>query len=297
MGYLFSSFALLSGAIKGFCGKKLGNLTKTLQSAVFFNTVRMLICICFGFVLVLFSGELKFISFAPDLILISILSGFSTSLFVISWLMIIQKSAYMLVDVFLTLGTIVPMCFCRFLFSETISPRQWIGYFILLAASLIMCSYNNSINMKLTISGIILLIFCGMANGFADLSQKIFVKNCPQTPTSVFNLYTYVVAAIVLGAFLIISCLRKGRMPDVPKENTKKGLHFIVIMAIALFLNSYFKTQAATYLDSAKLYPFNQGASLIISTLMSAIFFKEKITLKCILGIILAFVALMTINL
>ena len=125
MGYLFSSFALLSGAIKGFCGKKLGNLTKTLQSAVFFNTVRMLICICFGFVLVLFSGELKFISFAPDLILISILSGFSTSLFVISWLMIIQKSAYMLVDVFLTLGTIVPMCFCRFLFSEkSISPHS-----------------------------------------------------------------------------------------------------------------------------------------------------------------------------
>lgn len=295
MGYLFSSFALFAGAIKGFCGKKLGNITNSLQSAVFFNTVRMLICICFGAVFILLSGEWRSLSFSADLILISVLSGVSTSLFVVSWIIIIQKSAYMLVDVFLMLGTIVPMCFCRFIFSEMISARQWIGYFILVMASLIMCSYNNSIKMKLTFSGVALLIFCGISNGLADLSQKIFVKTCPEIPISVFNLYTYAASATVLGAFFLF--FRKGKKTDVPTENAKKGLPLIIIMAVALFLNSYFKTQAAVYLDSAKLYPFNQGASLIVATLMSAVFFKEKITVKCVLGIILTFASLMIINL
>ena len=68
-------------------------------------------------------------------------------------------------------------------------------------------------------------------------------------------------------------------------------------MSVCLFANSYFKTLAAGILPSAKLYPLNQGASLILSSFMSMIFFKEKMTGKCIIGIILSFIALLVINL
>ena len=67
-------------------------------------------------------------------------------------------------------------------------------------------------------------------------------------------------------------------------------------MAISLFTASYFKTLAANELDAALVYPLNQGSSLIISALMAALFFKEKINLKAVIGIILAFIGLLTIN-
>jgi len=44
------------------------------------------------------------------------------------------------------------------------------------------------------------------------------------------------------------------------------------------------------------LYPLLQGLSLVLAVVMSAIFFKERITKTCILGIFIAFVALLTIN-
>ena len=295
MGYLFALLSVFSGAVKGFCGKKLGNLSNTLQSAVFFNTVRMLLCVLFGFAFVAFSGDISAMSLSFDIMAISALSGISTALFVISWLMIIQKSAYMLVDIFLTLGTIVPMCLCRIIFAERITFRQWIGFFILVAASIVMGSYNNSIKSKLSLASIGLLIFCGVSNGLTNFSQKLFVKQCSEIPTSVFNFYTYVSAAVILAIFLLLHV--KGKRFETPMSSVKRGSVLIIIMAIALFLNSYFKTEAAVYLDSAKLYPFSQGASLIVATLMAAIFFKEKVTLKCVFGIILAFVALMVINL
>jgi uncharacterized membrane protein len=68
-------------------------------------------------------------------------------------------------------------------------------------------------------------------------------------------------------------------------------------MSLALFANSYFKTVAAVYLDSAQLFLLNRGIALILSSLMAAIFFKEKMTIKSVLGIVLAFIGIVIINL
>ncbi len=67
-------------------------------------------------------------------------------------------------------------------------------------------------------------------------------------------------------------------------------------MALCLFANSFFKTLAAQHLSSVLLYPLLQGSALILSTIMSAVFFKEKLTAKCIVGIVIAFIGLIIIN-
>lgn len=61
-------------------------------------------------------------------------------------------------------------------------------------------------------------------------------------------------------------------------------------------MTSYFKTLAAGFLLSAQLYPLNQGATLILSTAMAAVFFGEKPNAKCIAGILCAFVGLIVMN-
>ena len=55
-------------------------------------------------------------------------------------------------------------------------------------------------------------------------------------------------------------------------------------------------TMAAAYLPAVILYPLSQGAGLILSSLMAALFFKEKITKTCMLGLILAFAGLIVMN-
>ena len=71
---------------------------------------------------------------------------------------------------------------------------------------------------------------------------------------------------------------------------------YITVMATCLFLNSYFKTMAAITEPSAVLYPCTQGIALVLSTLMSAVFFKEKLTVKCVLGVIITLIGLLIIN-
>ena len=132
------------------------------------------------------------------------------------------------------------------------------------------------------------------------LSQKLFVKSCPEGSVAAFNFYTYIFAAAVLALVYLIfrGVDKRGEVkPRKPLEVVKPIWIYVLIMAVCLFANSYFKTLAAQRLDAILLYPLNQGGSVVLSMLMASLIFKEKINAKCIVGICLSFVALLMINL
>lgn len=294
MGYLFLFVALLAGATKGYCGKKTSGYTTGFHSAVFANCIRMLLCTVIGLVLVLVSEDTGSLIPRGDLLLISAFSGITTAIFVVTWLVCVRKSAYMMLDIFLMLGVLIPLIASSLFFDESVKPTQWIGVAVLFAAVMIMCSYHNTIKEKLTPGAWILLLICGTASGFADFSQKLFVKLIPDGSAAVFNFYTYLFAAVVL--LTTFAATSRTSSPS-EKPDYKKILGYILVMAICLFANSFFKTLAAGYLHAVILYPLNQGCGLILSAVMSSILFQEKLTAKAIIGILVAFAGLLIINL
>lgn len=294
MGYLFLSVALFCGAVKGFCGKKMSSYATTLKSAVLINLVRMTLCIILSLLSVFLSGNFAKLNASPELLLISALSGLGTSAFIVTWLLSVRKSAYMMLDVFLMLGTLVPSISGFFLYGEPIGIKRWGGFAVLVVAVLIMCSYNNSVKVKFTPTSFFLLVLCGLSNGVTDLSQKMAARTVKDLSVDVFNFYTYLFAALILLSFLLF--LPKKEETELSAPLTMKPFVYVLIMAVALTANSYFKTVAAFYIVSAELYPLSQGISLILSTLMATFLFREKLKISAVVGIVLSFVGLMIIN-
>lgn len=296
MGYLFLAISLLAGATKGYCGKMTSGYVQGYKDAMFANTIRMTFCIVIGLGMIFFNGSISDIVPSASLLAVSALSGITTSVFVVCWLISVKKGAYMMLDVFLMLGVLVPLLAGKLFFDESIKTTQWIGIGILFIAVYIMCSYNNSIKGKMSIVSLALLIVCGVANGLTDFSQKLFMKLAGDTPIAIFNFYTYIFSALTLLVFYCVF----NRVEKVEEEKKSSGIKqifgYILVMSICLFANSYFKTMAAGYLDSAQLYPLNQGASLIISSVMSAMLFRERLTLKCVIGLLVSFVGLIVLN-
>lgn len=298
IGYLFLGIALIAGAAKGYCGKRISGRITTLSDSILTNTLRMLLCILIGFLLVLVQDGPSALSVDRATLWTSLLGGVCSALFVISWLFAVKQSAYMMVEVFLLLGAMIPISLSALLFDERIRLIQGVGIAILLVAVYIMSTYNTSIKGKMSVKATIPLVVAGIANGTADFSQKMFSRLGENDSASAFNLYTYIFAAAVLLVFYLFLCMKnksqEKRACDLSIFRHTWG--FILMMAICLFMNSYFKTLAATHITATQLYPLNQGVSVILSLSMSAIFFKEKINGKCILGICLAFIALLLIN-
>ena len=300
MGYLFLFVAIFFGAIKGYSGKKSSSAITSIDESLVVSASRMLICIVVGLVIVLFSGEAASMISSADTVWISALSGASNAIFIATWLAAVMSGAFMMVESFALLGVVVPITLCRILFSEQISLQQIVGILILVVAVYIMCTYNASIKGKIEPKAYVLLALCSVCCGVADFSQKLFVKTVEGGSVAVFNFYTYLFAAITLFvAYFIIVLINKKR--DVPMRSPRNVIrpiwHHVVFMAVCLFLYSYFKTLAAGYLDAAMLYPISQGVGVMLSLLLAHFFFGERINKKCILGMSLAFIAMLLINL
>lgn len=307
MGYVFALIAVLCGATKGFCGKKISGYTSELKSAAFANFLRMTLCILIGFFFVLFDTSVGIggLAASGQVVGISLISGISTSVFVISWLLAIRRGAFMMVDVFLTVGVVIPMILSNIFYGEPIGLNDGIGVALLLVAAAIMCSYSSGIKQKVRLGDILLMSLSGAANGFVSFSQKMFVNNGEGSSATVFNFYTYVFSAAVLLAFYLISTYTEKRAAvaaEGGKVPEKKGmplsvLAYVTAMAICLFAHSFFNTLAAQQLSAAELYPLSQGLALTLASIMAAVFFGEKIKLRSVIGIAITFVGLLVINL
>lgn len=291
MGYLYIVIALLAGATKGFMGKRISNTVTTYRQSVFVNMLRMLICVAVSVgTLLIESGGNGFVM-DKEAFIYGGLAGVALSAFLITWLLAVRHGAFMLISVSQMFGVVITLICSYFVFRDPIVPKQLIAVLILIAAVLIMASYSSIIKGKLSAVGIFLIIACGTSNGLYDFSLKLFTYYS-EASVSVLNLISYATSGIVLVAMM--------SMPSDDSFNKKalfkSGFMPVLIMSVCLFINSYFKAAANNYLTVAQVYPLNQAGGLILSALMSAAFFKEKITFRCAIGMALAFVAVILLK-
>lgn len=294
MGYLFALMSVLSGSIKGYCGKRVSGFTKKADDAMLFNCMRMFFCIVIAFALLAFQGKVYELKVDAVFLCIAALSGISTAVSLVGWLLSVKGSAYMLVEIFVMLGTVVTLFLSYFFYGESISAVQFIGIILLFISVFIMCSYNRSVKHgKIGAKAWILLILCTLAFGMSDFSQKIFTKTFQSGSIAAFNFYTYIVSAAVLLVFYLI--FRTKKRPET--GTIKKALGYMLLMSVFLFFHAFFKTKAALYLPAVYLYPLTNSLALTCSMLMAAVFFKEKLTPKCIFGILLSLASIIIISL
>ena len=107
------------------------------------------------------------------------------------------------------------------------------------------------------------------------------------------SLLTYAISFVFLGILFLIPS--QGDAFDA-KKLLKNTAASILIMSICLFVNSYFMALSTKHLTATQLYPLSRAGGMIVAALMSRICFKEKITPRCIVGLVLSFIAIMLLK-
>lgn len=291
MGYIYLMISLSAGTAKGFFGKKISAQVNSLRDAAATNVLRMVLCCGISLLLMLTGVENS--GFSVDLsgAVIGGLAGVFLSAFTITWLFSVQHGAFVLVSVAQMFGVIVTLlCSCMVLHSRP-TFLQYTGIAVLIAAVLIMGSYSKKLKGNLSAKAVILIALCGLFSGLYDFTLKLFTHYSSGSK-SMLNLLTYAVSAVILLGVVLLS----KKSCNTPRLVLKPLLLPIILMSVFLFLNSYFKALATEHLDATQLYPIYQAGGLILSAAMSAVFFKERITLRCILGMALAFCAIVLLK-
>ena len=296
MGYIYLAIALLTNNIKGYCGKQMSRYSAKLNDTLLICFFRMLMCIGTSAIILAVTGGFFGLEITPKLIGYAAFSGISTAILVAAWLFAANSSGYMMLEVFqmLCVGVTILMSFV--IYKEEITVRDIIGFCVLVFAAYLM---HAGTKVKPTLKTLAVVILCGLANGMTDFSQKAFIYSGLETTTAQFQLCSYVFAAATL--IVLYTAMTAGKKPEENDGGAvailKKTWYFVLIMAVCLYGNSFFKTEAANYLSAAKLYTLSQGGTMAIGTLMSAFLFKEKLTLKSYASIAITFIGLLIINL
>lgn len=292
IGYAFVVLAVLAGSTKGGVSKKLSGSIRGAGDNLFINGLRMVLCACIAFAAAVLSGGIGSLRAEPGLILLSLLSAVSFAGFTYTWMLCAKSGALVMIDVFLTAGVLLPMLGGWIFWGDRVSPRQWIGFAVLLVGVGFLCAFHNSIKPKMTRKLFALLVACGALNGVQSFSQKFFAVRFAGVGSASFQFYTYLFAALL---FIGILCLKK--FPPAEGFRDKKRLGGIAIISVLLYLNLFFKLLAGKTLTAAQIYPLCQGLGILNSSLIAAFFFGEKINGKAVAGMLVSFGGLLLINL
>lgn len=287
---LFLFLAVLCGTIKGYFGKRISSFGDTASACVHMQLFRLVICAAVGGGMLLFRMPAVVIA-EPGEVLVDLLSGVSTAVFVISWTLAAHSDAYMLVTACNTAAFLVPMLFGFFFFDESISGKQIAGIVSIVLAVFFLVLYNNKIKAKFTFKSGLLLFILFLTQGIVDASKKLYTYRYPEGSNESFQFFTFLIAALCLLLFQGAHLIRnKGKSTGEPLP--KKVYAFLTVMAVCLFLASYFLTLATKTVASVILFPLNSLLSLATATLMAVFFFGEKITWTSAVGLVFTFAAL-----
>ena len=292
--------------MKGALGKKVSFQVKNSLDSLFFNFIRMLLCVALGAALVVISGAGGF-KVDGLTIGLAVLNGVTQAIFVYNWIMAVRQGSYVMMDVFALLSAVIPTVGCRIMFGTKITVFALVGFGVLIVAAFLLASYNAKLKGSFSPKMFALLMLNLLTQGLMDFSMQIFKRSNAAGTNAAFNFYAFIFTALALLFIYAVLTLFNERGEDKKfyvtfkeqiageAEGLKKVFVFIALMAVCLFFNSYLTTVASGTLPPSVLSPLRSGLSLILSTVI-AWFYKEKPSFKSIFGTIIAFSGLLVMN-
>lgn len=196
-----------------------------------------------------------------------------------------QKNGLSVASVSGKMAVVIPVVFAVIVYEEQLSFLNYLGILIALFAVYFTSVKEKSltIDKKMLLYPILLFLGSGIIDTFIKYMETHYVSN------SEVPLFLSVVFGIA-GIIGFITLLIKGNM----KIEVKTIVGGIILGIPNYFSMAYLiKALQNENLNSATIFTINNVAIVALTTLFAILFFKEKLSMKNWLGIILAIVSIL----
>lgn len=291
--YIFLIIILLLRVPQNFSSKKTSGLVTNPQSYFLYGTYSYLLAGFIAFVMLLFDGMS---GFSLPAFGISALGAISLAASLFCSIEALKRGVMVLAAMASSAGLLLPCIAGIFMFDEPMKPLQFVGIALLILSGWLLVGYSREQTGSFTPKTLLLLIGSMLSNGTVMLAQKMFSKYLPNTNVSVFSFLTFGLVGICMFIGLVPflgSSSGRDKIRAVPKPIFLYG----TISSVILLTINQLATIAGRNVPSAIMFPINDGGATIITAITAAVFFKEKLTVRSVCGLILGIASLMVINL
>lgn len=288
MSYLLLVFSILLSVSKVVVCKEIALSSNSTKKSAKINSVLFFVS---ALVLAIFT-----LIENPDGLLISPFSllvavFLSATLFSSMFLEIkaMEKGSVALTNFIYSLGFLVPIVFGCLIWSEPVSVIQVAGIFVLLWALYLIL--NPKRTGKIRIDWIVLSFTAMFLSGVSAVLQKFHQYSDFVFETKGFLSITLLLASIYSMLFYFL-CNRKEHEKTPIKQHGK----VILIGGILFAFLNYVNTTLAGRLPASIQFPIYHMGTMVLTCLISYIFFKERYKKMQIIGLILGVLSIIVIG-
>lgn len=185
-------------------------------------------------------------------------------------------------------GMIIPCIIGHLFWSEKIGVLSVIG--ILLAViSIVLLKDSKTNEMKFKTVSIVIGIVVFLTSGGVMVAQKLMGLYFAEQSIGAYNFYSFIVAFFILCLFI--------KPKNLDKKSKKTVLICAIGSAVSLSIISFVMTGLAGSVPSIILFPLFNGLGIIFVCIGSVFAFKEKLSTKNVVGLLLGVCGLCLVNL
>lgn len=243
----------------------------------------------------LLTDQNSLFSVSPTGMAISVLGGiamFTSSL--CSMTALKNGVQLVLTSLFSSMSILIPTVASVFLFGEAMSIWQVAGVAALLYAACLLLGITGASCRNFSVRGLLLLLGLFLADGLTMLAQKCYPHYEPQADTAVYTFLSFGTAFVLTGLMAGTDMVRTKT--PVARVLSKDILIGGAVLAVMLFVIMYLGIVAVPLVSAVVLYSLVAGGTLIIAFLVGAIVFKEPVTRRNLVGLLIGITALVVIN-
>ncbi len=275
---------LFGGILKKDINRKYSN---DLFSYQLYNAVVSLFSAVF---LILMSESIKFSFFT---LIMGILFGMITLAQQIFNLYALEYGPFSYTSVIISLSTLIPTLSGALFWNENISFTQYVA--IVLLAICIIFSVNKTGDKRVNVKWLLYSFTAFICTGLIGVMQKIHQTSEFKGEIDAFLIIAFGMSFISSFIFCIFT-YKKHKACCKQDKNIRSVLNVLpvvimIISGIFVAINNKFNLYLSGVLDSAFFFPVVNGGGLVLTSFAALIVFKEKLSLKQIVGIIIGIVS------
>lgn len=247
-------------------------------------------------------------------LLYAAISGIALAVCCMCSLYALGTGTMVLNSIFGTAGLLIPTIASMLLYDEVLHIWQWLGIAVFIVGAYLLIGNSKAIYGRFTWKTFLVLLLSLVTNGLTMFMQKMFGMNIANGNVSLFSFGSFASGVAVLLIVLVVLSLYATRHPAPPEQSADSGSFTFLpahpsdtglprqlflygsLLAIAVFIINQLATMATPLISAVVLFALINGGATVVSAIVGAVMFREKLSAQTVIGILLSIGSLIVIQ-
>ncbi len=302
---LILSFCIIAvmRVIQQICNKLSSNEINNKKKFFAYGSLYQFVAAAFSLITIIFTG---FNNFNAGLVICSAISAVLFAVNLFCALEAIKGCSIAVANMFSLGGLIISVLVSYFWFGEEIKLYQLAGLAVFFLAVYLLSSKDSKSGKKISLRTLVMLTIDLFVNGLTMVVQKYFALRVEGANTTLFSLVTFTLCGLFMFVCFLFTLRTKKPTDTTNDENQNTTMHKTLLckkliicgtlLALALFLINIIVTEMGKTVPSIVIFPISSAISILVATLVGYFVFKEKLSVKKIIGLIVGLASIIIIG-